>query len=334
MKIRRTSLAPFAMEPRRFNRWGFLLRCFAAAPVRVHPFDSAQGRPRRIISCGPTLRVLRALAVIQSNFPVKSRANSSDFFGYSGDAESNRFALQGPLIGENHRWHTHMPDYIPSTDADLLAFSSQFSTKITATPVPLGVTAAIATQLATYQSAYATALAASTNPQTRGPSTVFAKNQARVNLVAYCRHVAGQVQGTMSVTAQQKQDLGLTVRDVEPSPIPPPANAPGIMIKSTIGNTIRIKLIDTQNPTRRGRPDGVDGASVFSFVGEEAPTTEAGWKFEGNTSRTVVDITFPNTVAPGAKVWVTAFWFNPRALSGPACMPVGANLPGGAAMAA
>ena len=227
-----------------------------------------------------------------------------------------------------------MPDYVPSTDADLLAFSAQLSTKVTAGPVPLGVTAGIATILSGYQSAYATALAASTNPATRGQSTVFAKNQARVQLVSYIRHVAGQIQGTMTVTAQQKQDLGLTVRDVEPSPIPAPANAPGIMIKSTIGNTIRIKLIDTQNPTRRGKPDGVDGASVFSFVGETAPTDEAGWKFEGNTTLTTVDITFPSTVAPGAKVWVTAFWFNPRAESGPACTPVGANLPGGAAMAA
>src|SRR5439155_14001590 len=119
-----------------------------------------------------------------------------------------------------------------------------------------------------------------------------------------------------------------------PSPIPAPASSPQIMIKSTIGNTIRIKLIDPANPTRRGKPPGVDGVSIFSFVGEEAPTDAAGWKFEGNTTRTTFDVTFPNTVAPGAKVWPTAFWFNPRALSGPACTPVGANIPGGSAMAA
>ena len=225
-------------------------------------------------------------------------------------------------------------DYIPSTDAALLAFSAQFSAKVTAGPVPLGVTAAIATQLATYQSAYATALAAATNPATRGQSTVFAKNEARVQLVSYIRHVAGQIQGTMSVTAQQKQDLGLTVRDVEPTPIPPPANAPGIMIKSTFGTTVRIKLIDTTNPTRRGKPPGVDGASVFSYVGDEAPADPSVWKFEGSTTRTTVDIDFPNTIAPGSKVWLTAFWFNPRALSGPGCPPVSTNLPGGSAMAA
>jgi hypothetical protein len=28
-------------------------------------------------------------------------------------------------------------------------------------------------------------------------------------------------------------------------------------------------------------------------------------------------------------VWLTAFWFNGRKQSGPACAPVGTNLPGG-----
>ena len=73
---------------------------------------------------------------------------------------------------------------------------------------------------------------------------------------------------------------------------------------------------------------------MFSFVGEEAPTTGAGWNFEGNTTRTMVNVAFPATITPGSKVWFTAFWFNPRALSGPAATPVGTNLPGGAAMAA
>ena len=87
---------------------------------------------------------------------------------------------------------------------------------------------------------------------------------------------------------------------------------------------------------RRGgaRRWGVDGASVFSFVGAAAPTDESAWKFEGNTTRTVVNVLFPNTVAAGAKVWFTAFWFNPRAQRGPASAPVGTNIPGGGAMAA
>jgi hypothetical protein len=36
-----------------------------------------------------------------------------------------------------------------------------------------------------------------------------------------------------------------------------------------------------------------------------------------------IDVVFPATVEPWSKVWLTAFFFNPRARSGPAAMPVG-----------
>src|SRR4051794_2282711 len=116
-----------------------------------------------------------------------------------------------------------MPDFIPSSDADLLAFGANFSTLITANPTSYGLSAPIATTLAAKQAAYAAALEAATNPSTRGGSTILAKDEARSDLVAYCREVARAVQGTMTVTNQQRYDLGLTVREAEPTPIPPPA---------------------------------------------------------------------------------------------------------------
>lgn len=227
-----------------------------------------------------------------------------------------------------------MPDFIPTADTDLLAWANPFSAKLTATPTAYGVTAGNASTLAGLLTTFSTALAAATNPQTRGGSTIAAKDTARVNLVANIRQLARQIQGTITVTNQQRYDLGLTVRDTTPTPVPPPAFSPTIMIESTIGNTVRIRLVDSENPTRRGKPAGVRGASVFSFVGDEAPTTEAAWKFEGNTTRTIVDVTFPPATAPGSKVWFTAFWFNPRSQSGPPATAVGVNIPGGAAMAA
>ena len=48
---------------------------------------------------------------------------------------------------------------------------------------------------------------------------------------------------------------------------------------------------------------------------------------EGSTSRTLVDVDFPITLPAGTRVWFTAYWFNPRLQAGPACNPVGANVP-------
>ena len=118
------------------------------------------------------------------------------------------------------------------------------------------------------------------------------------------------------------------------TPIPVPSSAPDIDIVSVSGRSVKIRLHDAASPTRRGKPPLVSGAAVFSFVGATAPTDPAQWKFEGNMTRTVVNVVFPGTVAAGAQVWITAFWYNPRAQQGPGTPAVGTNLAGGAAMAA
>jgi hypothetical protein len=219
------------------------------------------------------------------------------------------------------------------TDAGLLAFSSQFSAKITLAPTSYGLTAANATSYAAAQSDFATKLAASTDPATRGEATIYQKNLSRDALVAITRQFARQIQGTMTVTNEQRQELGLPVRSTEPTPINPPAMAPTVEVKEVIGNTVVLKIHNPDSP-KRGRPAGVAGIALFSAVADEAPTTEAGWEFQGNTTRGVVNCTLPASVAPGSKVWFTAFYFNPRLQSGPAASAVWTNLQGGSAMAA
>jgi hypothetical protein len=222
-------------------------------------------------------------------------------------------------------------DFIPGTDSGLLSFSANFSTLLTAAPTSYGCTAAMATQLATLQSTYSDALSAATDPSTRGGSTIYAKSIARANLVAYIRQLARTVQGTASVTDQMKYDLGVTVRKTTPTPVPAPSQSPTLVVKSTNLNIVRVELKTTSGPgvSSRGKPAGVSGAAVFSFIGPAAPTDTSAWKFEGNTTKTAVDIVFDPGITPGAKVWLTAFWFNSTMESGAACAPISTNVPGG-----
>jgi hypothetical protein len=112
------------------------------------------------------------------------------------------------------------------------------------------------------------------------------------------------------VTDTQLVALGLLPRPTR-TPVPPPATAPVIDVVSTSGNTVKLRLHAAGDSTRRGKPAGVDGASVFSFVGATPPDTETEWTFEGVAwQRPLLDVTFPAGTAPGAKVWFTAFWFN------------------------
>jgi hypothetical protein len=218
-------------------------------------------------------------------------------------------------------------------DAEIVAGSANFSTLISADPATYGLTAAQATAFAALNDALQDAYTLAINPSTRTPVSVEASRIAIQNMRVSAINLAKIAYSTPTVTDAQLVALGLLPRPSR-TPVPPPAMAPVIDVVSVSGNTVKLRLHDDTNPTRRGKPAGVDGASVFSFVGATAPTEEAEWTFEGVTSKTSVEIVFPAGTAPGAKVWFTAFWFNERKQNGPAATPVGINIPGNAAMAA
>ena len=224
-----------------------------------------------------------------------------------------------------------MADFVPRNDQDFKTFVENFSDLITANPTSLGLTAGIATTLAGKVTNFSTLLTAATNPPTRGGSTILAKDVARYDdLEPYVRQVARMIQGQITVTDQQRFDLGLTVRDTEPSPQPVPGFAPQVNVVSVSGRTVRVRLKDSQDATRRGRPDFTIGATVMTYVGSDTPTPSSDWKLQANTGSTSMDITFPETVAAGALVWISACWFNNRKESGPMSTPISTNLPGGA----
>ena len=225
-------------------------------------------------------------------------------------------------------------DFIPSTDAGKLAWTANYSTLVSAGPIPLGLTAGIATLLASKQLAFSNSMAAAVDPSTRGKASVFAKDAARKDLIAYCRLTARTISGNMTVTNATRLALGLTVPASVIPPIPAPPTAPVLEVISVVGRTVKIKLHDSASGTKRGKPKGVAGASIFSFIGAAAPTDATAWKFEGNITTTNVTMLFPDSVASGAPVWFTAFWYNPRAMRGPGCAAVGTNIQGGSAMAA
>lgn len=224
-----------------------------------------------------------------------------------------------------------MPDFVPSNDQVFEAFVVHLSNQVTADPTSLGLTAAIATALADKVSTFSGLLEAATNPTTRSGSTILAKDVSRYDdLEPYVRQVARMIQGNIGVTDQQRYDLGLPIRDTTPSPQPVPGFKPLVNVISVSGRSARIRLKDSQDTTRRGRPDDVIGATIMTYVGDDTPTPSSDWKLYTNTGRTVVDVTFPETVPAGALVWVSACWFNNRKESGPMSDPLSTNLPGGA----
>ena len=221
-----------------------------------------------------------------------------------------------------------MSSFIPAREASLVTWANNFGSMISSTPTAFGLTSAQATNFATFNTAWVSSYNTAMAPLTRSPANIIAKNQAKHNMIVTARMLAGIIQKYPAITNTQRSELGLTV-PVNPSPIPAPGTAPVLEVGSVIGWTVRVKLHDSASGSKRARPAGVSGASVFSFVGAIAPPDMTLWQFQGNVSRTTLDVVFANSIAAGAKVWLSAYWFNTRKASGPACAPVPTNLQGG-----
>lgn len=210
--------------------------------------------------------------------------------------------------------------FLNTTDQGLVEFATPFSAQLTATPVPLGVSVPQAASLASDLSDYVAKLAASKSPATRGPATVLAKENSKKILIAEIRALARQIQGAQSVTSEQRQALGLTVRSA-PTPIPAPADPPKTDMKSVVGRTVTIKVHDGSG-TKRARPSNTRGVSVFTFTGATPPASVEDWTWAGSSGKTIVSIPFPMDLAPGSTVWITAAWVGTRMETGPACTPI------------
>jgi hypothetical protein len=139
---------------------------------------------------------------------------------------------------------------------------------------------------------------------------------------------------TPTLTDAQRSELGLSPRDVEPSPIPVPAHSPILAISSISGNLVSGRLSDATDSANRGRPLGVHDAIIYTAIGDTPPASLLAWNIQGTTTRVKFSVQFPTELAPGTKVFVTAAWRNPVGEAGPVAQPVPLNLAGGLPQAA
>ncbi len=223
--------------------------------------------------------------------------------------------------------------YLPTREPDLLSFAQNLNSRLTGTPGAYGLAPGQVTGYTALFTAFQSAYTLATESLTRTSGTIAAKNTAKQNLINGTngiRQLVNIIQHNPATTDQQREDLQITVPDVEPTPVPVPEFAPGIEIISSINRNVRIRLWDTQNPENRGKPAGVDGAAILSSIGALPPAPEdiAAWKFEGLAGRVNTDIEFDPDVTSGTTAWITAYWFNTRKESGPSATPISVQIPG------
>jgi hypothetical protein len=285
------------------------------------------------------LRVARVVLNMQAvSADIGFRAAKSSVKTAMGTAGSTTLGCSGHVPDNAGRTGVIMADYLPYREADLLAWSTNWAALTNASPETYGLTVQQAANYQTLHDAFATAWDVTHGPN-RGPAATQTKKSAKEALIrgqGGIRQLVGIVQKFPGTTDTMRVQLKITVPDAEPTPVPPPSQAPEFDLKPPVMRRVTITLHNETVLGRRGKPDGVAGALIFSFVGASPPSPQEThlWKMEANITKTTTEVQFPPTVPPGATVWFTAFWYNPRGQSGPSAPAVYTILPGTLSQAA
>lgn len=221
-------------------------------------------------------------------------------------------------------------------DADLLAWSANFTDRTSADPGRFGLTADQAAAYSDLHGDYAAAYAAATNPNSNCSANVNIKNQARRRLVSAAGgawELVRLIQAQPETTDAMRGELGLRIA-AEPSPIPAPAAPPQLSIVATLGRVIKVRLRNAEAPDSRGKPRRVQGATVLYHVGASPPAALSQWHFALNTSKPVFEVEVPALAPAGERVCLTAFWFTGRMETSPASPPKSTRISDGLALAA
>lgn len=160
--------------------------------------------------------------------------------------------------------------YMPNRDADLSAWMLNFATLIAVDPTDYGLVAGDATAITAAQAAFTAALATATDPSTRTAATIAAKDAARAAAETTLRAYAQRIKANPAVTNEQRVDLGLTVDAFPPTPVPPPATAPALLLVNATPLAARLNFRDSATPLLKRKPAGVIGLELFRSIGTVA----------------------------------------------------------------
>ncbi len=220
---------------------------------------------------------------------------------------------------------------IPTSDAALPAYVTNFSAKLVASPTVYGTVAQAAQTFAQLVSAYTTAqtaLVAAREAGVRSEPLRDARDLAKKNMLPSLRSFYRTIQGNKDISDQARTEIGVHNPKSTRTPTGKITDRPEVDVVSVNGRTVAISVHGGKK-LKTTRPKEARGAWLYTFVGTSYPSDPSLWAFQGSTTKSRHTITFPDTVADGAQVWVCAAWLNRLDEAGPVSNPVSTYLQGG-----
>lgn len=219
-------------------------------------------------------------------------------------------------------------DYLPSRDTDFLNWMNAFMSHATGNLAALGMTAADVAALQGPLAAYASTLQGSTYAQQQARGAVAAKATARKAAEIAFRNQVRLIQARTQTTDMHRQALGLNSRDRNPTNTVMGAatvaqlTRPKISVDTSQRLQHVLKLEDSDESSRRRRPEGVTGCELFS-----RSAADASWQYLDNAPKLTHVIRYEQTQA-NAMVQYQCRWVYKDGTKGPWSEIVAATIVG------
>lgn len=176
--------------------------------------------------------------------------------------------------------------YIPAKDSLFDNWLANFATLITASPSTYGLVAGDALVIQGAYDDWSAAYTLATDPSTRTKPTVAAKDAQRATSSAIARPYAINVRNNAGVSNEDKLDLGLTIPDLTPTPVPPPVTSPSLSLVNAISLQHQLNFRDSAFPLLKRKPVGATSLQLWRAVGVVAATDPAQASFYNNVTKT------------------------------------------------
>lgn len=209
-----------------------------------------------------------------------------------------------------------MASYIPLKDSLCKDWLVNFAARITAAPATYGLTAAEALTICNAVNAFVAAYTIAIDPSTRTRASVADKDAMKAAALAISRPYAQLVRRNNGVSNQDKLDLGLTIVDTSPTPIPAPQTSPILSIVGATPLQHTLRYVDQNTPTKRAKPAGVIFLELMCQTSATPLTDPALIGFKQLSTANPVAVDFVQADA-GKTAYYAARWVTRRGLLGP-----------------
>jgi hypothetical protein len=207
-----------------------------------------------------------------------------------------------------------MSDYIPSKDAELVAWSANFTAGVSENATVWSISADEVTELQTANDEFA-ALHAKADSPAKTTVIVAEKNIARKKLKGIIRTLVGFRLKNPVISDAQRIALGLHIRDTTQTTIDVPKKRPELDIEVLDVRRLKVVFRD-MGSTSRAKPYGVNGAVIIWGVLDAPPADVTVLTRSVLATRTPHTLEFTEEER-GKTVYVAICWQNEKGQRGP-----------------